>query len=158
MNTKHGETYMQTTRDTTMGDLECSHYENTFKSTKELGEHIEEHLEEVQNIDKEYLKNWQVSFVCNKCTFNSNDVDKIKEHLSNHIINDHPSVVKALRTLEPNETKVKLDDAITIESKESEQDKKVKKHNWRDDFNEFGNFIGPESSESESDTETDDDE
>ena len=157
MNTKHGDTEMQDKIETTVCDLECSHCEDTFISTKELRDHIEEHLEEVQNIDIEYLKNGHESFVCNKCIFNSNDVDKIKVHLSNHIINDNPPV-RALTTLELNETNIKLNDEITKESKETEEDKKVKKYNWRDDFDEFGNYIGPESSESETDTETDDEE
>ena len=54
--------------------------------------------------------------------------------------------------------KTKLNDDITEESKETEKEKNVKKHNWRDDFDEFGNYSGPESSESETDTETLDDE
>ena len=59
---------------------------------QELREHLKEHLEEVKCIDIEYLKNGNETFLCNICTFNSNYVDKIKEHLVNHIRNDHRSV------------------------------------------------------------------
>ena len=54
----------------------------------------------------------------NQTNPNSNDVDKIKEHLANHILNDHPSV-KAFCLSQSNETHLKLDDDKTKESKEA---------------------------------------
>ena len=82
-------------------------------------------MEEIQKIDIDYLKNEHKSFVCNRCNFNSNDDDNIRKHLSNHVLNNPV---------------------------QEEDQQTHKKHNWRDDFDDFGHYIGPDS-ESESEEE-----
>ena len=74
----------------------------------------------------------------------------IKEHLSNHIKNYH-QLVNEILTHRSNETNVKPANTNNGESKEAEIENKAKKYNWRDDFDDFGNYIG-EISESEEDT------
>ena len=75
----------------------------------------------------------------------------IKEHLSNRIQNKYQSV-KEIETPQLNKTNVKPADTDNEESKEAKNENKAKKYNWRDAFDEFGNYIG-ENSESEEDTD-----
>ena len=89
-------------------------------------------------MDIEHLKNGHETFVCNRCTFNSNDVKMIKEHLSNHIQNNHQSV-QEIETPQSNETNVKPANTDNEESKETKNDNKAKKYEWSDDFGDFGN-------------------
>ena len=124
--------------------LECSNCEKKFSSTQELGDHIEEHLEEIEQMDVEYFKKGHESFICNKCNFNSNDIRKIKIHLSIHIRN-YPTSAQA-------ESIKKMTEPKAVRYKETESDPKVKKYNWRDDFDEFGNYLGPETSDEDTDT------
>ena len=41
-------------------------------------------MDEIVHLDIEYLKSGHESFVCSECQWNSNNVDKMKDHLSNH--------------------------------------------------------------------------
>ena len=135
--------------DSTLSGLECSTCEDKFTTNEELQTHIKEHLDEIVNLNIEYLKSGHESFVCNKCQWNSNNVKQIKDHLSNHVAteNEHANLID------------KLDDDETSmttknDTKKTENDNKEKKFNWRDNYDEHGDYIGPESSDDE-DTEDD---
>ena len=71
--------------DSTLCYLECSTCEDKFTTMEKLQTHKDEHLNEIKNLDIEYLKNGHESFVCNKCQWISNDVENIKDHLSKHV-------------------------------------------------------------------------
>ena len=127
-------------------DVEWSHCEEKFDSTEEMKDHIEEHLEEIKEIDKEYLKNGCELFACNKCTFNSNDTEKIKMHLSNHIRNDPPGS-------RSNEASMKVDVDKDVHYKDVEKAPEVRKYNWRDKFDDLGKFIRPVTSDDDSEAD-----
>ena len=48
-------------------------------------------MEEIDQMDIEHLKNLHETLSCNRCNLNSNEVVKIKIHLSNHVRNDPTS-------------------------------------------------------------------
>ena len=47
---------------------------------------MDKNLDEIQNIDIDYLKNGHEIFECNNCQFTSNDPEVIKNHLSEHVL------------------------------------------------------------------------
>ena len=57
---------------------ECSMCEDTFSTKTEYTKHVDKNLDEIQNIDIDYLKNGHEIFECNNCQFTSNDPEVIK--------------------------------------------------------------------------------
>ena len=97
-------------------------------------------------MDVKYLKNDHESFSSNRWTFNSNNVGKIKTHLTNYVRNDPTSAIS-------NEASMNMDEKKAIKYKETESDPKVTKPNLHDDFDDFENYIGPETSDDHTDTD-----
>ena len=67
---------------------QCSHCKENFNISQDFKDHLKEQLEETQKMNMDYLKNGHKSFVCNQCNFNSNDVDNIRKHLYNRVLNN----------------------------------------------------------------------
>ena len=65
---------------------ECSLCEDKFLSSDDYDNHVKEHLEEIKDIDFEYLKNGHEIFDCSKCDFQSNSGEDVKNHLVGHVI------------------------------------------------------------------------
>ena len=65
---------------------ECSLCEDKFLSSDDYDNHVKEHLEEIKDIDFEYLKNGHEIFDCSKCDFQSNNGEDVKNHLVGHVI------------------------------------------------------------------------
>ena len=70
--------YVQQVTDSGVFASECLTCGDKFEATKYFEVHIKEHLEEIYNLDIEYLKSGHESFVCNNCEWNSNNVKNIK--------------------------------------------------------------------------------
>ena len=64
---------------------ECSLCEDIFGSEIEYKKHIEEHIEEIENIDIASLTNGHDLFECNLCSFESGLGDSIREHMIDHV-------------------------------------------------------------------------
>ena len=88
INTKHPDSRAETKHAKNSGykSLECSLCQDEFPTSEELNNHIEEHLEEIRNIDVEDLKSGHEEFECCQCNFKSNDNDQVKYHLSSHAL------------------------------------------------------------------------
>ena len=65
---------------------ECSLCDDQFLTQEEFRIHVTEHLEEIQNIDVEYLKSGNEIFSCSLCSFESNVSKDIKDHLADHTL------------------------------------------------------------------------
>ena len=66
-------------------DHECSLCEDKFSTQKEYDEHVNEHIQEINQIDIETLKGGHELFKCNLCDFQSGDTATVKDHLKDHI-------------------------------------------------------------------------
>ena len=60
--------------------------DDAFNSVEEYTDHINTHLDKIQGIDIEDLKNGHESFGCSMCKFNSNDPETVKRHLTEHAL------------------------------------------------------------------------
>lgn len=99
---------------------ECSLCDDQFLTQEEFKIHITEHLEEIQNIDVEYLKSGNEIFSCSLCSFESNVSKDIKDHLADHTLT----------------TKVGSENlSISKRNKEAI----LKSKNWRDMYDDEGN-------------------
>ena len=83
---------------------ECSLCEDTFNSEEEYTDHINAHIEEIQGIDIEDLKNGHEVFKCSMCDFNSNDPETVKKHLTEHALKPKPKEDITMKLL-PNKLK-----------------------------------------------------
>ena len=90
---------------------------------------MDEHLDEIQNIDIDYLKNGHEIFECSNCQFTSNDTEVIQNHLSEHVL--RPKESNEVRENERNRLKALMNSK-----------------NWRDAYDDDGNPL-LSSSESE---------
>ena len=77
--------WQRTTQLSLWGCNECSLCEDIFGSEIEYKKHIEEHIEEIENIDIASLTNGHDLFECNLCSFESGLGDSIREHMINHV-------------------------------------------------------------------------
>ena len=75
---------------------ECSLCDDTFTSQVEYTEHINTHIDEIQGIDFEDLKNRHEMFECSMCDFNSNDLETVKSHLTEHALRPKENTIKKL--------------------------------------------------------------
>ena len=101
------------------------------KSTR----HVQEHLEEIKEIDIEYLKSELEIFDCSTCHFESNNPVAIKSHLAEHVLKPKQKA------------KVK---SKTRKYKKAMLDSK----NWLDMFDDEGNpFFDSTDSDISSDSE-----
>ena len=115
---------------------ECSICDDKFITEEEYTNHVKEHLEEIKDIDIEFLKNGHEIFDCSTCKFQSNKPEAIKTHLTNHVL--------------------KPKDKIKIKSKARKyKAAMLKSKNWRDMYDCDGNPIF-ESSDSDTSSDTDD--
>jgi hypothetical protein len=64
---------------------ECSLCEDNFSTQEEYDKHVNEHLQEVNEIDIESLKSGNEIFKCNLCDFQSGQTVAVKDHLKQHI-------------------------------------------------------------------------
>ena len=108
---------------------ECSICEDKFQTEEEYTKHIQDHLEEIKDIDIEYLKSGHEIFKCISCHFESNKPESIKIHLTMHVLRPK--------------------DKLKMKSKCKEyKEKMLKSKNWRDMYDHEGNPIF-DSSDSE---------
>ena len=61
-----------------------------FNSEEEYTDHINTHLDEIQGIYIEDLKNGHEAFSCSMFEFNSNDPETVKRHLTEHALKPKP--------------------------------------------------------------------
>ena len=59
--------------------------EDNFSTQEEYDKHVNEHLQEVNEIDIESLKSGNAIFKCNLCDFQSGQTAAVKDHLKQHI-------------------------------------------------------------------------
>ena len=101
---------------------ECSICDDKFITHAEYTKHIKDHIEEIKDIDIEYLKNGHEIFECSSCHFQSNKPEAVKRHLTEHL-------------LQPK-------DKVKIKSKcKQYKEKMLKSKNWRDMYDHEGNPI-----------------
>ena len=99
---------------------ECSLCEDTFSTNEEFKSHVSDHLEEIKDIDIEYLKSGHELFSCNICNFESNNPEYMKKNLAEHTLT--PKIVFT------NNVKSKKEFKALLKTKD-----------WRDAYDEFGN-------------------
>ena len=63
----------------------CSLCDDNFNTVEEYEEHVQEHKDEIEEIDVTALTNGLELFECNLCSFESGHEDSIKEHLLDHV-------------------------------------------------------------------------
>ena len=63
----------------------CSLCDDNFNTVEEYEEHVQEHKDEIEEIDVTALTNGLELFECNLCSFESGHEDSIKEHLLYHV-------------------------------------------------------------------------
>ena len=97
---------------------DCPLCEDSFLTDEEFNIHINEHLTEIKSMNIEYLKNGHEIFVCNICSFESNNTEQIKNHLAKH-------------TLSPK--------AKTKPMSKSQYEALCKSKNWQDAYDDEGN-------------------
>ena len=101
---------------------ECSICDDKFLTEQEYNNHIKEHIEEIKEIDIEYLKSGHEIFDCSTCHFQSNNPVAIKTHLTNHVIQPK--------------------DKLSMKSKcKKYKETMLKSKNWRDMYDDEGNPI-----------------
>ena len=119
-----------------------------FNTSKELNDHNREHLEEIEELDIEYLKHGNESFVCNMCEFNSNNVKKIKQHIINRVVQPNVSSDHYIDANEATEN-----NASFIEEESEGNDKEIVK-DWRGNYDDDGNPLNEDKDDdSTADTE-----
>ena len=115
---------------------ECSICDDKFLTEEEYTNHIQEHLQEIKEIDVEYLKSGHEIFDCNTCHFKSNIPEAIKSHLTAHVL--------------------KPKDKLKLKSKcKKYKEAMYKSKNWQDMYDEVGN---PIFDSTDSDTSSDNEE
>ena len=65
---------------------ECSLCEDSFTTEMELKKHIDEHIDEIENLDIVSLTNGHDLFECNLCSFESGLGDSIRKHIIDHVL------------------------------------------------------------------------
>ena len=98
---------------------ECSICDNKCTSEEDYNTHIKDHLQEIKEIDREYLKSGHEIFECNTCKFKFNIPESIKTHLAKHVF--QPKDKRVIKTTTKEYKKVMLSSK-----------------NWRDMFNNEG--------------------
>ena len=63
----------------------CSLCDEKFNMIKEYEEHIQEHKDEIEDLDVTAITNGHELFECNLCSFESGHEDSVKEHLLDHL-------------------------------------------------------------------------
>ena len=130
------ETENDTQNDIKTDISECSICEDKFLTEEEYTHHIQEHLEEIKDIDIEFLKNGHEIFDCSSCHFQSNKPEAIKRHLKQHV-------------LQPK-------DRLKMKSKcKKYKETMLKSKNWRDMYDDQDNPIF-DSSDSNTSSEYED--
>ena len=99
---------------------ECSLCDDTLLTNEEFKSHVSGHLEEIRDIDIEYLKSGHELFACTFCNFESNIPNDIKNHLAEHTLS--PKIVSAKNG------KTKEEIRALLNTKD-----------WRDAYDEHGN-------------------
>ena len=84
-NTKHGSNVSYKECEATECNSKCSLCEDKFISTAEFRSHKKEHMDEIEGMDITNLTNEYDLFECNLCSFESGNIDSVKEHLIDHV-------------------------------------------------------------------------
>ena len=134
-NTKHPVQEMQPKLGTSC-QSKCALCDETFTTDHELKHHIEEHWQEIEELDINLLKNGKETFECNICKFRSADDQEVRNHLIEH----------AQATL--------ITDDHNVLSAKSESKQKEKSYNIMDRYGDDGRPIN-ESSDNGSDDDED---
>ena len=66
-------------------DHECSLCEDKFSTQEDYDDHVNEHIQEINQMDIDTLKGSHDIFECNLCDFQSDDTATVKDHLKYHI-------------------------------------------------------------------------
>ena len=77
INTKHTESEK-------LCKFKCSLCEDKFQTSAELADHIEDHLQEIRELDISKLRNGQKVFKCNVCQYQSSNDEEVRKHLISH--------------------------------------------------------------------------
>ena len=100
-----------------------------------MREHVEEHLEEIRNIDVEELKRGHEVFECVHCKFRSIDNDKVRKHLESHALQPNIEAKRMTKT-------------------KKEKEEIIKAGSFRDLYNDYGEpLYDTEDSESSEDSD-----
>ena len=79
---------------------ECPMCKNKFLSDEDFASHMQGHLEEIRNIDIEYLKICNEIFPCSLCKFQLNDSETVKSHLAKTVCYNKKTLIKKSRIRE----------------------------------------------------------
>ena len=142
MNTKHAEKVIENDTELKIcqsSEFECASCKDRVNTNKELGQHIAEHIEEIENTDIESLTNGHDLFECNLCGFESGHKDSVKEHLIEHV---NPPKVCETSDESGYEGSVKkqslehTNDSVAVDTAEQPS------HRLIDEYDDAGNYIG----------------
>ena len=93
---------------------ECSLCKENCATDKELTVHIKEHLDGIEEIDVESLKNGHEELKCSLCEFTSNDDDTVKTHLINHVPKPPEKSVRTAKTKKEQELIIKAGSLLDL--------------------------------------------
>ena len=62
----------------------CSLCDEKCQTSEKLADHIEDHLEEIRNLDVTDLKKGHTIFECNVCQYQTSNDDEVRKHLISH--------------------------------------------------------------------------
>ena len=74
--------------------------DDTFASNEEYTEHVNKtHLNEIQKVDFDDLKNLHEVFECSLCVFSSTDSERVKIHLTDHSLEAKVTIQKEKKNI-----------------------------------------------------------
>ena len=65
-------------------EIPCSLCDEKCQTSGELADHIEDHLQEIRNLDAIELKYSHETFQCNVCQYQTSNDDEVRKHLISH--------------------------------------------------------------------------
>ena len=90
---------------------ECSFCEDAFVTNEEFKSHVSDHIEEIKDIDIDYLKSGNELFVCHICNFQlKKNSENIKNCLTEQTITLKLAATNNLKTKEEVKAFLKTDD------------------------------------------------
>ena len=119
----------------------CSLCEDNFSSQEDYDTHVNEHIQEINEIYIESLKGGSEIFKCNLCGFQAGQTVPVKDHLKEHI-------KTSLST-----TNCDLDIASQKEKKQNAKIEALKSGNLLDLYDEDGNPLYETTEDESSDSE-----
>ena len=90
---------------------ECSLCDDKFSTNVDYEEHVNAHVKEINDIDREDLINGYKIFVCSLCDFTSEEAVIIKNHLREHAVQSK-SNSKVRATSDKEKNKFKKEEAL----------------------------------------------